>query len=305
MANDKDLMASYARSIGVDVPDVIEWDTWDELEGKLRASDFRVVVKLRRGYSSRWVFYPKDAAEALTLCKGLVAEHRLGPDQLPMVQRLVEGEKWGVACLYHDGNVLATFTQKMLRQKPATGGASTLRVSARNATIEEYSKRLLDGLQWHGIAMMEFICDRVSGKSWFIEVNPRLWSSIHLAVSSGIDLVALCYIASTVGPEAAVKMSRPQRNDVLCRWWLGDVALAISEAKRMRPFSALKSILPGGTDVYDEFRADDLCASAGAIAGPVAGLLGRKPKWAKSGKSDSPYLNFNSGGFADNARKAA
>ena len=309
MTNDKRLMATYARSIGVNVPEVIEWKTWDELENNLKAIDYRVVVKLRCGYNSKWVYYPDDVGGALTLCRDLTVKYSLEPDQLPIVQRWVEGEKWIVACLYHEGRKLALFNHRLLRQTPATGGVGTLRVSARHEEMEEYATKILNSLGWHGIAAVEFKYDPASGKMWFIEINPRLWGSISLAVASGVDLVALQYVASTEGPGRAMAIARPQINGVVGRWWLGDAKLAASEAKRLRPLKALKLLLPGGTDVYDEFRGDDLGATAGTVARLAIGFLHCMKRKCEGGKEvESPYLDMDStdghknNGTQDNGR---
>lgn len=273
MVNDKYIMASYAKNNGVSVPEVIEWKAWDELEEKLNAMGSKVVVKLREGYSAKWVFYPEDALEALAMCKGLATPRPLRTADMPMVQRRVYGDGWGVSCLYHEGRKLASFTHRRLRTNPLTGGSSTLRVSARNEILEDCAERLLDGLAWHGIAMVEFKYNPETREAWFMEINPRLWGSIGLAVASGVDLVALLYIASTEGPDKALKMVRPQREGVTTRWWLGDASLAFSEARRMRLSNALRFLMPCGADACDEFRMDDPGAALGAIARPFARYL--------------------------------
>ena len=148
-----------------------------------------------------------------------------------------------------------------------------MRVSARNEILEDCAERLLDGLAWHGIAMVEFKYNPETKEAWFMEVNPRLWGSIGLAVASGVDLVALLYIAATEGPDKALKIARPQREGVTTRWWLGDAGLALSEARHMRLSKALRFLMPSGADACDEFRMDDPGATLGAIARPFARYL--------------------------------
>ena len=294
MANDKGLMASYARDIGVEVPEIVEWNTWDELEDRLRKIDYEVVVKLKRGYSAKWVFYPEDKAGVFDRCKALVARYSLGSDMLPMVQRRVKGEKWFVACLYHEGKRIASFTQRMLREIPVSGGVSTLRVSERNEKMESLAGKLLDGMAWHGIAVVEFKYDPQTKEAWFIEINPRLWAAVGHAVASGVDLVGLLYIASTQGPEKALGMVRPQRPGIVGRWWLGDMGLAVSEARRLRLIKALKLMMPSGADKCDELWMDDLGATAGVLARPMLKILRKKDKALQD--SDATFLNFDSKG---------
>jgi predicted ATP-grasp superfamily ATP-dependent carboligase len=265
-ANDKAVMAAYAKEVKVNVPEVVQWTNWEELKKRLREIDGQVVVKLRKGYAAKWVYYPSTKEEAVDICRNLVERHSLGQGELPIVQQRVYGEGWGVACLYHEGKMLSLFTYRVLREKPVTGGTATMRVSMENKILADYAGRLLDSLSWHGIAMIDFIYDPGKQEAWFIEVNPRLWGSISHAVASGVDLVKLLYIASTQGPDEALKLVRPQREGVVGRWWFGDAMLSIAAAKNHKIINALRLLMPGGADDYDEFKSDDPGVSAGEIA---------------------------------------
>ncbi|HLB25890.1 MAG TPA: hypothetical protein VJM83_06140 [Nitrospirota bacterium] len=266
MANDKARTMELARSVGVPVAETVEWKELPELERALRQDGGPVVVKLRRGNSAKGVFYPRDPAETLAVCKGLIEKYRLEPGRYPVVQRKVYGPKWSVALVYWEGRELAHFTQLMLRENPPTGGTSTYRVSVNNATLESYARSMVGGLGWHGVVMVEFKYDREREQFTFIELNPRLWGAISNAVSAGADFVRLLYVASTLGPDKAAAMVKPYRTGVYSRWLMGDMMLALSEFKKKRPLSALRLITPGGSDDYDELKADDPGAFFGEFA---------------------------------------
>lgn len=266
LANDKSRTLAYATGLGIPIPETYPWRSLDELEGTLRKEDVNVVVKLRRGNSAKGVFYPKDIPDTIRICKDLIATFKLGPERLPIIQRRVKGPKWTVSCVYFEGRELSSFTQEMLREKPATGGTSTYRRSVRNEQIEGYTRKLLEGINFHGIVMVEYKYDIEKKDFWFMELNPRLWGAISHAVAAGADFVTLLYIASTRGIEAAKKMVRPYRLGVYSRWLMGDAMLAASEAKRLKIFSALKAVLPGRSEDFDELKLDDPGAFAGEIA---------------------------------------
>jgi len=46
--------------------------------------------------------------------------------------------------------------------------------------IETLGRRLLDHLDWHGLATVQFIKSAETGDYWLLEVNPRTWTSIPL-----------------------------------------------------------------------------------------------------------------------------
>jgi predicted ATP-grasp superfamily ATP-dependent carboligase len=266
LANDKDRMADQAESLSLPVARRLHWRSLDELKNMLAADESPVVVKLRRGNSAKGVFYPGSASEAVQLCSDLCEKYNLAPERYPIVQQRIAGEGWGVSCLYWEGQRIASFTHRRLREKTATGGTSTLRVSAHHPMLEELTHTLLDAMQWHGLAMVEFKYDSAARQPWFIEVNPRLWGSIHLAVASGVDFPALLYTAAVEGPQAAAARVRPWRAGVVARWYLGDAIVAAGLLKRGRVLQALKMLLPGGADTLDDWFWDDPGAFLGQAA---------------------------------------
>jgi hypothetical protein len=55
---------------------------------------------------------------------------------------------------------------------------------------------MLDALKWHGIAMVEFRQDSRDGEYKLMEINPKFWGSLDLALAAGADFPAdLCRIA--------------------------------------------------------------------------------------------------------------
>ncbi len=273
LANNKSRMAETAARLGLSTPRRVDWKTPKDLEQQLINLKAASVVKLLRGNSAKGVFYPATPKEAAEICARLIEQYALNPERYPLVQERVPGEGWGVSCLYWQGERLASFTHKRLREKTATGGTSTLRESRRNPLLEEMAHCLLDALGWHGLAMVEFKFDPASERGWFIEVNPRLWGSIHLAVASGVDFPALLYCAATQGPEAARRAAGPQVEGLVGRWYLGDMIIAASELAHLHPFQALRLLWPGEADTLDDWFWDDPGAFFGQAAYYLATFL--------------------------------
>ncbi len=265
LSNDKGRTLEYAANLGVPVPEIVEWRDFKELEDKLRV-DGSVVVKLRRGNSAKGVFYAGSAEEAVGICRRLIDKYGLPPERYPLVQRKVYGPKWTVSCVYNHGKELSFITQRMLREKPVSGGTSTYRITDRNEEIEDYTRRMLGGMGWHGIIMVEYKYDPRTGKFWFMELNPRLWGAISHAVAADADFVKLLYAASTQGVARAEEMVRPPRLGVYGRWILGDFIIAAQEMKSLHPWTAVKALMPMRTDDYDEFKLDDPIAFFGEFA---------------------------------------
>ena len=258
-------MILNAEECGVAVPKVIKWKQLPELKKILTQNKQPLVVKLRRGNSAKGVFYPQTNTEAMQLCENLITQYDLTPERYPVVQKRVSGEGWGVSCLYWRGERLASFTHKRLREKTATGGTSTLRESRRNPLLESMAHTLLDKLGWHGLAMVEFKYDPVTLQGWFIEINPRLWGSIHLAIACGVDFPSWLYLVATEGTEKVRSLVIPQLEGVVARWYLGDCIAAVEALQRKKIRQAIRMLMPGGADTYDDLFWDDPSAFLGEI----------------------------------------
>jgi biotin carboxylase len=95
-----------------------------------------------------------------------------------------------------------------LRELPLHGGRSSLRESAPlDPTLYSASRRLLEALDWTGLAMVEF--KLAEGGPVLMEVNGRVWGSLPLAVHSGVDfprrLAELYLPGSAAGSGPAAK----------------------------------------------------------------------------------------------------
>jgi predicted ATP-grasp superfamily ATP-dependent carboligase len=114
-----------------------------------------------------------------------------GLDDSWVVQEYVPGEGYGLFALFDRGEPRALFMHRRVRELPSTGGASTAAESIEDPRLSELGVRLLRGLDWHGLAMVEFKRDRRDGDYTLMEVNPKLWGSVALAIEAGVDFPVL------------------------------------------------------------------------------------------------------------------
>jgi len=138
-----------------------------------------------------------------------------------LVQRRISGVGEGLFALRWGGRVIAIFAHRRLREKPPSGGVSVYRESiALTEELERPAVRLLDALDWQGVAMIECKREAGTGRHVLMEVNGRFWGSLQLAIDAGVDFPALlmkCVAGENV-PEC-----RDYRVGVRSRWFWGDV----------------------------------------------------------------------------------
>jgi predicted ATP-grasp superfamily ATP-dependent carboligase len=266
--NDKARGYDFARSCGVPVPLRVAYSNDYELAEKLREQGLRrCVIKLRTGNSAKGVFYAHSPAEAAETVRRLVREFDLPADRLPQVEEYVSGEGWGCSVLYWHGRRVASFTHRRLREKIATGGTSTLREAVANAAIEQAAQRIFDAIGWHGLAMSEWKVCPDTGQFWFVEVNPRMWGSMALATSAGVEFPYLAWLCTVEGEEAArayqekAVVRQPWRG----RWLLGDLTVGARQALSGQLRDAYRTLFQARADALDDFFWDDPLVFLGEV----------------------------------------
>ncbi|HEX8468001.1 MAG TPA: ATP-grasp domain-containing protein [Allosphingosinicella sp.] len=97
----------------------------------------------------------------------------------------------GLSVLASEGRILFAYQHRRLHESSETG-ASTKRVSEpADAALLAAAQPLAAAVRLDGVAMFEFRLDRGSGRHVLLEVNPRFWGSLPLAVAAGADFPAL------------------------------------------------------------------------------------------------------------------
>ena len=146
----------------------------------------------------------------------------LPPGAFPvLLQQRVRGSGEGLFMLRWNGRVIAEFAHRRLREKPPEGGVSVFRESiALDRELADSGRRLLEALNWQGVAMIECKRDAATGRHVLMEVNGRLWGSLQLAIDAGVDFPALL-VACALG--SAVRPVSQYRVGVRSRWFWGDV----------------------------------------------------------------------------------
>jgi predicted ATP-grasp superfamily ATP-dependent carboligase len=105
------------------------------------------------------------------------------------------------------------------------GRASTFVESMNIPEIEMLALQLLKGIEFSGLAEIEFMYDLKDERFELLEVNPRLWGWHSIAVHAGLDLPHLAYI-DAVGQEV---LRNPIRNHVKWVRLTTDIPVVILE----------------------------------------------------------------------------
>ena len=138
-----------------------------------------------------------------------------------LIQERIEGPGLGIFLLMKDGEVVAKFAHRRIREKPPSGGVSVLCES-----IEAPSEalcaavKILEKLSWTGVAMVEFKIDLAQDVQKLMEVNARFWGSLQLAISSGVDFPYMLFLLAN---GKNIEKSDGYTIGLKSRWELGDL----------------------------------------------------------------------------------
>ncbi len=136
-----------------------------------------------------------------------------------------------------------------IREYPVTGGASVCAESFYEEELKGLGMKLLDHLKWEGVAMVEFKKDNKDGKYKLMEINPKLWGSLELAITAGVHFPELLVEAS----EERLEFRESTYDKSTFQWLLNGELFHFIE----RPgafFRILRSLLISKKD----FRWDDI-----------------------------------------------
>ena len=178
IAGSKERTIQYAEKIGVRTPKT--WYPKTESDADAIAQEVSYPAVIKGSEESGFVRYANSPEE-------LSEKFRMIARYSPVIQEYITGEGYGFFALYNHGNARAMFMHKRIREYPVTGGPSAVAESIYDPELRDAGLKLLDALHWHGVAMVEFKKDKNTGKFVLMEINPKLWGSLGLAIASGVD----------------------------------------------------------------------------------------------------------------------
>ena len=282
VALDKSATIDLAAGLGVPVPRSLAVNHGQQIDPN--EWSYPVAVKSAQSdapYRPETAF-PRNARELdIALADAFCESSRV------LVQEVVPGEGTAIFALYSKGRPLATFAHRRVIEKPQWGGVSVVCESVEpDPSTLSSALRLLGELQWNGVAMVEF---KVSahGVPYLMEINPRYWGSLQLAIRAGIDFP---YLAFGVAQGGTPRVDAPRH--ATNRWVIGEIdSLATSLLHRT----------PGRSRIHDLLShiltfGNGLCCEVERLSDPRPALYEYKA-WLKTSAARIAYRGR--GGRAD------
>jgi predicted ATP-grasp superfamily ATP-dependent carboligase len=256
---DKISLFRLARELDVPIPKTFISNEYENTETLLEAvveSGFPVVVKpgfskikTETGWVNAKVRYAADGGKLREIISDEIF------NRFPfLIQERIEGPGIGIFLLMKNGEVLAEFAHRRIREKPPSGGVSVLCESIElPKDAMEAAVKILAKVRWTGVAMVEFKADRKDNIAKLMEVNARFWGSLQLSISSGVDFP---YLLFQMACGDQITNSQGYVVGLKSRWELGDLDHLLIRLTNNREKSNLPSNYPNTINLLKEFLFD-------------------------------------------------
>lgn len=221
---DKRTLAERAAEAGIPSPDSTRFESVEALLAAAGDLRYPAVLKPER---SVWRPYPVASADEL--------RESPPPSGPLLVQPYLTGTLRAVGGVTWRGELVAAVHQRYLRTWPPGAGGASAAVSVEpDAALEKRLVALLGGRD--GIFMAQLVDDVL------LDLNPRVYGSLPLAVAAGVNLPAI-WCDLVTGGEV---VPRRGRAGVVFRWAEGDLRHVVSQvrSKSMTAGEALRALRP-------------------------------------------------------------
>ena len=112
------------------------------------------------------------------------------PGEVALIQPALEGELRASCGVAWGGEVVAIVHQAARRIYPPGCGITAFADTVPpDPPVESGVRRLIAALEWSGIFQVQFV--HSAGVSYLIDINPRIYGSLRLAVAAGLNLPAI------------------------------------------------------------------------------------------------------------------
>jgi len=165
----KDKIISLCKRLGIKYPQIYQSYTSVRLPA--------VFKSVYDASKPQYIFHAED----LDTIKRLANESTL-------IQEYIPGFGFGYFAIAKNGTIYVDYVHRRIIEEKPSGGASIVACIDFNPEVLALGRRIVKELRWTGAIMVEFKRHAETGEYYLLEINPKLWGSLELAVSKNIDI---------------------------------------------------------------------------------------------------------------------
>jgi predicted ATP-grasp superfamily ATP-dependent carboligase len=187
-ATNKSAVYRLAAEVGLSVPKTIELTS--RASAELRDMQLPLIVKPERSVLESPAGHIVRRAQRITSTQELQRVWATPVADRWIAQPYIHGQLGAISGVAWEGQLLCAVHQVAERTWPvATGISAYARTVVPNPELERGVARLIHRLRWSGIFQAQFI--HTGDDAYLIDLNPRIYGSISLAIAAGSNLPAI------------------------------------------------------------------------------------------------------------------
>jgi predicted ATP-grasp superfamily ATP-dependent carboligase len=188
LATNKGVLESVALAAGLDAPPSLVLNACEAQEADL---PFPLVVKpLRSEVTTAEGTFVHQRVRRVDNVVELNRALNALPDRKGLVQPHLGNKLGGIGGVYWDGKIVCAVHMMAKRTWPLDCGTFSSAVTIPpDVEFERSLERLLAHIGWNGLFQIDFVM--AGGRRYVIDLNPRIYTCIGLAVGAGVNLPAV------------------------------------------------------------------------------------------------------------------
>lgn len=187
---DKSLLMRHALEQNIPCPLTVSIEHPDDIRKSEISMEFPAILKPRSGSGGKGITFVKSVKEFQTIGDGFFDKY--GPfllqEKIPYVNKYTVG----VLC-DAESKVRRACVIKEIRNYPVETGPACYAETVYYPELLQLSVELMESLNYFGVADIDFLIDTRTGKPKLMEINPRFWGSLQVAINAGVDFPNLLF----------------------------------------------------------------------------------------------------------------
>lgn len=186
----KTSLISHAIDHNIPCPKTFFVNTRQDLKSLNPDTDYPIILKPNRGAGGTGIMTIESPTDLKKNAESVFRQY--GPFMLQ--EKIPFRYKWTVGALCNaDFQLRRICILKELRNFPVETGQACFVETRYHKDLLDITRRLLESLQYFGVANIDFLIDERTKKPVLMEINPRFWGCCQAAINAGVDFPSLLY----------------------------------------------------------------------------------------------------------------
>jgi len=212
----KSRLMHHAIENNIPCPETFFIDRSEDIGNFSPMLEFPAVLKPNIGSGGRGITFINSLKEFHTIGNRFFEKY--GPfiiqEKIPFIHKYTVG----VLC-NADSMVRRACVIKERRNYPVETGPACYAETVSYPELVNLSVTLMESLNYFGIADLDFLVDARTGKPTLMEINPRFWGSLQVAINAGVDFPSLLFELMKNGD---IEKSLDYKTGIRCRYLVFD-----------------------------------------------------------------------------------